>query len=261
MKKFFGVELNVILLGIVSFLTDVSSEMIFSVFSVFFTVILGASTALLGIVEGMADFAALSLDYVAGYLSDKSGKRKPFTTLGYGFSTLAKVLLLFKSSVILAAVFRCTERFGKSFRGPPRDAWLASLSTDKNRGISFGIHKALDKSGAILGPLIAYLILDRLGSTHFSFMFLFNIAIIPAVLAVIMLTIIKDKPSLPVKKENIFSSYKHLGKGFKHYLYSAGIFSLAYFSFGFLLLKAYNVGFSIKEVVLLYPSLTVLQLF
>jgi MFS family permease len=251
-KKLFGVDLNVILLGIVSFLTDVSSEMIFSVFSIFFTVILGASTVLLGIVEGLADFAASSLDYIAGYLSDRSGKRKPFTTLGYGFSTLAKVLLLLKSSVILAAIFRCTERFGKSFRGPPRDAWLAALSTDKNRGLSFGIHKALDKAGAILGPIIAYIILDKLGTTTFSFAFLFNIAILPAVLAVILLTLIREKPEKPVEKESIFKSYKHLGKGFKHYFYSAGIFSFAYFSFGFLLLKAYHVGFAIKDVVLLY---------
>src|SRR3990167_5901746 len=84
------IDKTVYLLGIVSFLTDVSSEMIFSVFSIFFTVVLGASTALLGLVEGLSDFAASSLDYVSGYLSDLSGKRKPFAILGYGFSTVAK---------------------------------------------------------------------------------------------------------------------------------------------------------------------------
>jgi MFS family permease len=251
-KKLFGVNKNIILLGIVSFLTDVSSEMIFAVFSVFFTIILGASTALLGLIEGLADFASSSLDYVAGYLSDKTGKRKRFAALGYGFSTLAKTILLIPSSVAAAFVFRVVERLGKSFRGPPRDAWIATLSDDKTRGYSFGLHKAFDKSGAILGPLIAYFLLNSYGQTSSTFMLLFKIALIPAALAVIVLLFIKEVPSKPAEKESIFYSYKNLGKEFKHYFFSAGIFSLAYFSFGFLLLKAYSVGFEIKDVVLLY---------
>jgi MFS family permease len=255
-KRIFGVNRNIVLLGIVSFLTDVSSEMIFAVFSVFFTIILGASTALLGLIEGLADFAASSLDYVAGYLSDKSGKRKRFAALGYGFSTLAKTILLVPSAVS-AAAFRVVERLGKSFRGPPRDAWIASLTDDKTRGYSFALHKAFDKSGAILGPLIAYLLLNEYGQTGSTFTLLFKIALIPAALAVIVLLLVKDSPSKPVKKENIFESYKNLGKEFKHYFYTAGIFSLAYFSFGFLLLKAYSVGFEIKHVVLLYALFNV----
>jgi len=155
-KKFFGVDKNIFLLGIVSFLTDVSSEMIFSVFSIFFTVILGASTALLGLIEGLADFAASSLDYVSGFLSDRFGKRKFLAGVGYSFSTVAKSLLLFTSSVLLASSFRVIERLGKSFRGPPRDAWISSLTTKANRGFSFGVHKALDKAGAVVGPLITF---------------------------------------------------------------------------------------------------------
>ena len=251
-KKVLGINKNIILLGIVSFLTDVSSEMIFSVFSIFFTVILGASTALLGLVEGLADFSASSLDYIAGFLSDKTGKRKPFTLLGYGFSTLAKIVLVFANSVIFASLFRVVERLGKSFRGPPRDAWISSLATAKTRGFSFGVHKALDKAGAIIGPLIAYWILSSFGQNASTFKILFQIAIVPAVLSVVLLAFLKDKPVKPCKKENIFKTYKYMGKGFKHYLATAGIFSIAYFSFAFLLLKAYHVGFAIKDVVLLY---------
>src|SRR3989339_151421 len=118
-KKILGVNINVFLLGLVSFLTDISSEMIFSVFSIFFTVILGASTVLLGIIEGLSDFAASSLDYVSGFFSDKTGKRKRFAVLGYGFSTIAKFILVFANSVIFASLFRVIERLGKSFRGPP----------------------------------------------------------------------------------------------------------------------------------------------
>ncbi len=252
MKKIFGINKDIFLLGIVSFLTDVSSEMIFSVFSIFVTIILGASTFILGVMEGLSDFAASSLDYVAGYLSDKTGKRKPYAIIGYGFSTLAKCILLISNSITTAFTFRVVERLGKSFRGPPRDAWIGSLSSKKTRGFSFGVHKALDKSGAIVGPFIAYFLLRYLGETASTFKLMFWIALIPAALAVIILFLIKDKPSEPVKKENIFKSYKTLSKDFKHYLKTSGIFSLAYFSFGFLLLKAYLVGFKIEDVVLLY---------
>ena len=96
-KTILGVHRDIFLLGLVSFLTDLSSEMIFSVFSVFLTVILGASAALLGIIEGMADFTASSLDYLAGFVSDRTGKRKTFAILGYAFSTLAKTILLLQS--------------------------------------------------------------------------------------------------------------------------------------------------------------------
>jgi len=251
-KQILGVNKNIIFLGIVSLFTDISSEMIFSVFSIFFTIILGASTALLGIIEGLSDFASSSLDYIAGFISDKTGKRKKYTIMGYVFSTIAKSLLLIPNSLILASVFRVIERFGKSFRGPPRDAWISSFTNESNRGLSFGVHKALDKSGAIIGPLLAYVILSYLGQSSGTFTTLFQIALIPSIIAVIILILIKETPAKPAKTENIFASYNNTSKGFKHYLTAAGIFSLAYFSFGFLLLKAYFVGFEIKDVVLLY---------
>lgn len=251
-KKLFGVDKNIFSLGIVSFLTDISSEMIFSVFSIFFTVILGASTALLGLIEGLADFAASSLDYVSGFLSDRTGKKKMLASVGYGFSTAAKALLLFASSVLLASCFRVIERLGKSFRGPPRDSWISSLADNNNVGLSFGIHKALDKSGAVIGPLIAFVLLSFLSQSKETFILMFQIALIPAVLAVIILFFIREKPTKQQKRENIFTAYKSLSRSYRHYLYTAAIFSLAYFSFGFLLLKAYSIGFAIKDVVLLY---------
>ncbi|PIN86599.1 MFS transporter [Candidatus Woesearchaeota archaeon CG10_big_fil_rev_8_21_14_0_10_44_13] len=256
-KKVLGLHKNIFLLGIVSFLTDVSSEMIFSVFSVFFTVILGASAALLGLVEGLADFSASSLDYVSGFISDRTGKRKRFAAIGYVFSTLAKAILMFANSVSSASAFRVIERIGKSFRGPPRDAWIASLSDKNNKGYYFGVHKALDKAGAIIGPFIAYGIFRAYGEARNAFGLLFLIALVPAVLAVILVIMLKDKPSKPQKKENIFMAYKDLSPDFRHYLFSSAIFSLAYFSFGFLLLKAYSVGFAIDEVVLLYALFNV----
>ena len=251
-KRFLDVDPDVVRLGWVSFLTDISSEAIFSVFSIFFTVILGASAALLGLVEGFADFSASSLDYLSGWLSDKSGKRKSLALLGYGFSTLAKAILLVATSVTALAAFRIIERLGKSFRGPPRDAWLASVAEDSNKGYAFGLHNAMDKAGAILGPLVAYFLMLWLGQGIGTFKLIFIISMCGAVAAVLVLFFMKDRRGVSHEKENIFKAWKTLSSGFKRYLVSAGIFSLAYFSFGFLLLKAYKIGFSIKDVVLLY---------
>ncbi|VVB70968.1 Multidrug resistance protein MdtH [uncultured archaeon] len=252
MKKVFGVDWNIFLLGLVSFFTDVSSEMIFSVFSIFVVTFLGFSTFLLGLMEGLSDFASSSLDYVSGFLSDKLGKKKFLTLSGYGFSTLAKSVLVIANSTVIAFSFRVLERLGKSFRGPPRDSWIASLSNKESKGYSFGFHKTLDKAGAVVGPLIAYWLLSSFGQTLDTFHLLFIVALISSIIAVALLFLIPDKVEKPKKKEFFFSSFKNLSKNFKHYLLSASIFSLAYFSFGFLMLKAYLIGFQIKDVVLLY---------
>jgi len=243
---------DVLKLGAVSFLTDISSEAVFSVFSVFFTIIVGVPASLLGLIEGFSDFSASSLDYFAGWLSDRSGKRKSLALIGYGFSTLAKIILLIGTSVASLATFRIIERLGKSFRGPPRDAWLAEVAEESNRGYAFGIHKAMDKAGAVLGPLVAYFLLFWLGQSLTTFRIIFIIAIVTAVMSVSILALMKDRPGVPHEKENIFKAWGTLSRGFKFYLIPAGIFSLAYFSFGFLLLRAYALGFAIKDVVLLY---------
>ena len=248
-----GVHLDVLRLGVVSFLTDVSSEMIFSVFAIFFTTIAGASAALLGLLEGLADFSASSLDYISGWLSDRSLKRKSLTLAGYGFSTLAKTILLVTTSVTALSFFRVIERLGKSFRGPPRDAWLSAISSKERRGYSFGVHKALDKAGAIAGPLLAYALLSWRGETAATFRVLFWIAFLPAALGVVVLGRVREpEADHAAARESIFTAWKTLRRGFKRYLAAAVIFSLAYFSYGFLLLRARSLGFSIADIVLLY---------
>ena len=251
-KRRLSVHPDVLKLGLVSFLTDVSSEMIFSVFAVFFTTVAGASAALLGVVEGLADLSASSLNYLAGWLSDRSGKRKAYTLAGYGFSTLAKLILLVSSAIIGLGLFRVIERLGKSFRGPPRDAWLAAVAGQERRGYSFGVHKALDKSGAVIGPLLAYGLLSWLGEGTGTFRILFWVALVPAMLSVVVLALVQDQPGTPHPRASLFGTWGTLSPGFKRYLLTAGIFSLAYFSFSFLLLRAYSVGFAVRDIVLLY---------
>ena len=251
-KQKLGVHPDVLKLGLVSFFTDLSSEMIFSVFAIFFTTIAGASAALLGMIEGLADLSASSLNYFAGWLSDRTGKRKVFALSGYGFSTLAKVMLLITSSVTGLAAFRVIERLGKGLRGPPRDAWLSAVADQYSRGYAFGVHKALDKSGAVLGPLLAYGLLAWLGEGAATFKILFWVALVPAVLSILVLSRVKEQPGVPHPRENMFEAWSLLSPAFKRYLVSAGIFALAYFSFGFLLLRAHSLGFAVKDIVLLY---------
>lgn len=241
-----------------SLLTDVSSEMIFSIFAVFFTTVVGASAALLGVVEGLADLSACSLDYLAGWLSDHTGRRKSLALLGYGFSALAKTILLASSSVPALGTFRIVERLGKSFRGPPRDAWLSAVAEEGIRGYSFGIHKALDKSGAVLGPLLAYGLFSWLGETIATYRAVFRFAVIPALLAVGLLAWMPERSGARHEREKLTQAWRTLSAGFKRYLAAAGVFSLGYFSFGFLLLRAHDVGFSARDTVLLYASCNIM---
>jgi MFS family permease len=243
---------DILKLGFVSFLTDLSSEMIFSVFAIFFTTVAGASSALLGLIEGLADFSASSLNYLAGWLSDRSGKRKVFAIAGYGFSTLAKTLLLVSTSVAGLGAFRVIERLGKGFRGPPRDAWLSAIADPATRGFSFGVHKALDKAGAVVGPLVAYALLAWVGETPAGYRTLFWAAFVPAVLSVVVLALVGEPSGTPHARESVARNWHALSPGFKRFLIPAGIFALGYYSLGFLLLKAHSVGFGVKEIVLLY---------
>ena len=243
---------DVLKLGLVSFLTDLSSEMIFSVFAVFFTTVAGASSALLGLIEGLADFSASSLNYLAGWLSDRSGQRKGFATAGYGFSALAKLILLVSSSIAGLAIFRVIERLGKGFRGPPRDAWLASVAGSSSRGYAFGVHKALDKSGAVLGPLVAYGLLKWLGESASTYRTLFWVACVPALLGVLVLLRVPEPPGTTRQRESVRQNWQQLSTRFKRYLWPCGVFALGYFSLGFFLLRAHEVGFSVTDIVLLY---------
>ena len=243
---------DIIRLGVVSLLTDVSSEMIFSVFAVFFTTVIGGSAAALGLVEGLADLSSCSLDYLSGWLSDLTGRRKPLTLLGYGFATAAKLILPLARTTTGLAVFRIVERLGKSLRGPPRDAWLAALAGPVERGYSFGVHKALDKAGAVLGPLIAFALLSILGDGARTYHTLFALAVVPALAALVLLMFIGERVRSRDGHNRLLDAWRSLSPGFKRYLAVAAIFSLGYFSFAFLLLRAYQTGFSARDTVLLY---------
>jgi len=247
------IPLGVVTLGIVSFLTDLSSETIFAVLPIYFISVIGGSALVLGIMEGLADFAASSLDLGSGYVSDRTGKRKWIAFSGYALSATAKTMLVLVTSAAGVMAFRVIERLGKSIRGAPRDALLAAMAPKKRRGLAFGLHKALDKAGAVIGPFLAYLVLARLGSTPATFHSLFVVALVPAVIAVIVLGIlVKDRTVAVRQRRSIRETWQSLGPNYKRYLVSKAVFSLGYFSFAFLLLKAKAVGFAAQDQALLY---------
>ena len=246
------------MLGLVSFLTDLSSEAIFAVLPVFMTSVLGASTLLLGTMEGLADFAASSLDLASGYASDRLGKRKGLAVLGYGLSTAAKTVLVFAATAGQVFAFRVVERLGKSIRGAPRDALLAGVAPREKRGTSFGLHKALDKAGAVAGPLVAFALLDRFGQSLDSFRRLFLVAVVPAFASVLVLVLfVPERKAAGSKRVVLREAIRTLGPGYRHYLISAGIFSASYFSYAFLLLAAARAHFETKHVALLYALFNV----
>jgi MFS family permease len=249
-----GIPIEVILLGIVSFLTDLSSEALFAILPIYFISVVGGSAIALGVMEGVADFASSSLDLASGYVSDRTGKRKWIACSGYALSAAAKSLLLFVTTAAGVAAFRIIERLGKSIRGAPRDALLASIAPHTRRGLSFGLHKALDKAGAVVGPVIAYYVLATWGTSAATFHRLFFWALIPAIAAVVVLAIwVRDRPmDASSQRLGLREAVRALRPRYWWYLISTAVFSMGYFSFAFLLLKASDVGFAAQDQALLY---------
>ena len=207
-KKYFGVSRNVFFLGWVSFLTDVSSEMIFNVFPLFLSHVLGVGAIFIGVIEGLGDSAATVLKVMSGWASDKLGQRKGLTTFGYILSTVAKPFLLLATSGAAALAIRLFERAGKGIRTSPRDALVADSTTPETMGRGFGFHRALDTFGAVGGIAIAAAIIYFMQGWEMrlslpSFEWLVIISIIPAVLAVLVLIFFvhEARASRPERKE------------------------------------------------------------
>lgn len=152
---------NVVLLGLTSLLTDVSSEMVYPLLPFFLTATLGAGPAVLGLIEGIAESTASVLRVFSGYLSDRLGKRKPLTIAGYAASAAGKAALAVAPGWGVVLAGRVVDRVGKGIRTAPRDALVADSSARQGRGAAFGLHRALDTWGAVLGAGLAYLFFTR----------------------------------------------------------------------------------------------------
>src|SRR5665811_794963 len=161
-----GVNRNVFILGITSFLTDLSSEIIYPLVPLFLTTVLGAPVAIVGLIEGIAESTASTLKVFSGWISDRWQKRKPLAILGYGISSLAKPLLAVSGSWPQVLALRFGDRLGKGIRVAPRDALIADSTDPETRGRVFGFHRAADTAGATLGALLALVALGLLGERY-----------------------------------------------------------------------------------------------
>jgi MFS family permease len=174
---------NVVALGVVSFVADLSSEMIYPIFPGFVTKTLGASAAVLGLIEGTAEATASLTRYPFGRLSDDSGRRRPYVLGGYGLATVGKLVLALAFVWPVALCGRVVDRVGKGMRTAPRDALLSADVREEDRGLAFGLHRTMDTVGAVLGPLTALLLLE-LGV---SLRWIFALAVVPGAISMIVI--------------------------------------------------------------------------
>jgi len=240
---------SVVLLGIVSFLNDIGGEMIMPILPMFI-VSLGGAGVIVGLIGGLRESISSIIKVVSGYWSDKIGKRKIFVFFGYSIASVFKGLLAFSRCWQTVLVFASLERIGKGIRTAPRDAILAEAMPHA-KGKSFGIHRTLDTSGAIVGSLVVLLLFWFLG---LSFKFIIIIASIITFIALIPLCFVKEKPHL--SQDITFKiSIKNLPKPVKSFTLISSLFALANFSYMFFILKAqscFDEKLSILIPILLY---------
>ncbi|MEA3514286.1 MAG: MFS transporter [Nanoarchaeota archaeon] len=245
-----GITRNLFILGLVSLLTDLSSQMVFPLIPLFLTTVLGAGAYAVGIVEGAAETTASLLKVVSGYWSDKIKKRKPFVLFGYSLSAITKPLFALAAVWHFVLFIRVIERIGKGLRTAPRDALVAESCEANVRGKAYGVHRAMDGIGSVLGALLALFLLPVFG---YKDIFLF--AFIPAIIGVFVILFIKEKNSGLKKEANDISfkpSLKRLPWNLKLFIVVSSIFALGHFGYAFLLLRAKDIGLADNMAILLY---------
>ena len=250
---------QVILLGFAALLNDAASEMIYPLLPVFLTATLGATPAVIGLIEGAADGLASILKYLAGSWSDRLGRRKPLIVTGYGLAAASRALIAAAAMWPLVLTARLLDRAGKGIRSAPRDAMISDVTPPEQRGRAYGFHRALDHTGAIAGPLLAMLLLQVVGLTLRQTIYL---AVIPGAIAAVMLlallretrTMNDERGTMNDEKAIQDSSLIVHRSSFKQAIVAIALFSLANSSDAFLLLQAYKVGVTTAMLPLLWAA-------
>ena len=240
------------LLGIVSLLNDSASEMIYPLLPIFLTAVLGATAVDVGLIEGAADGLASILKYYAGAYSDRLKKRKPLIVSGYTLAAVSRALIAAATVWPLVLVARLIDRTGKGIRSAPRDALIADVTPLEQRGRAFGFHRALDHTGAIIGPLFALLFLDAM---HLPLRTVFAIAVVPGLIgAGILVAFLREEKRTPAPHGTGEAAGAPLGSAFWTALGAIALFSLANSSDAFLLLQAHAAGVTTGMLPLLWAA-------
>lgn len=246
-------------LGFVSMLMDISSEMIHSLLPLFMVTTLGASALIVGLIEGLAEATALIVKVFSGALSDYLGKRKGLALFGYALGALTKPLFALAPSVGIVLGARLLDRIGKGIRGAPRDALVADITPEGLRGAAFGLRQSLDTVGAFVGPLLAVGLMLLWAN---DFRAVFWVAVIPGVLAVGLLLFGVQEPerhtgakrSNPISRENL----RRLSPAYWWVVGIGALFTLARFSEAFLVLRAEQGGISLAFVPLVMVAMNLI---
>lgn len=238
-------------LGLVSMLMDVSSEMIHSLLPLFMVSTLGASATAVGVIEGLAEATALIVKVFSGTVSDYLGRRKGLAMFGYGLGALSKPLFALAPSIGIVLTARLLDRVGKGIRGTPRDALIADIAPSHMRGAAFGLRQSLDTVGAFLGPLVAIALMLLWAN---DFRAVFWVAVIPGLAAVALLAVGLREPAQAVAKERVNpiqrENLRRLGASYWWVVGIGAVFTLARFSEAFLVLRALQGGVPIALVPL-----------
>ncbi len=255
-KKIKDLPRNVWAVSLTSFFMDISSEMVVNILPLFLFNVLGVKTNIIGIIEGVAEATASILKVFSGWLSDKLRGRKWIAVIGYGISALSKPFFYFANSWGMVAGVRWADRVGKGVRTAPRDALVADSIKPEQRGLAFGFHRAADTAGAVLGLLVAALVVwlaqsndALLGENTFRTIVL--ISLIPALLAVVSLIFGARDVKIEGETKAPKITFKGLGKPFLVFMLIVGLFDLGNSSDAFLVLRAQERGISVIGILIM----------
>jgi MFS family permease len=261
--RYRGLPRNVFALSLVSLLNDTSSEIIYPLLPVFLFLTLGASPFFIGLIEGFSESIASILKLFSGYLSDRFHKRKLPVFLGYSLAAVVRPLLAFVSSWQQVLAVRMTDRIGKGIRGAPRDALLAASVPREKRGLAFGFNRAADHLGAVIGPIIAFLLLSYIAAdpespTARDYQQVFLFASVPVVIGLFVIIFFVHEETKPVKEFDsipIKFSIREFDGNFKRFLVVMALFTLSNSTDAFLLLRAQQAGIAPPMLPLLWMVL------
>ncbi len=254
-----AVPRGVWIVGFVSLLMDVSSEMIHALLPIYLVTVLGASTLVVGAIEGVAEATAMIVKIFSGSLSDWLGRRKALVAIGYGVAALTKPVFPLATSLGWIVAARFVDRIGKGIRGAPRDALIADITPEHVRGTAYGLRQALDTIGAFAGPLLA---IALMALTSDDFRFVFWIAVIPAVLSFALIVFGVSEPEPDGRLNNArarpkFADLARFERGFWLLVAVASLMTLARFSEAFLILRARDVGMPVALVPIVMVMMNV----
>ncbi|MGJ0505534.1 MAG: MFS transporter [Methylocystis sp.] len=248
---FSGLSRNTFLLALASLFADISTEMLYPILPVFLTQTLHATGSVVGLVEGFAQAAQNVVQGFSGALSDKLQRRKPIALLGYFMAALGKPLMGIATVWPAAFGARFLDRLGSGIRSAPRDALIASSVDDENRGRAFGLEGIGDNAGAFLGPILAAFLLYSL---HVDMRMIFYVALIPGLLAFLMVLLVTEGPAATAAKSKIDASIWRFPKSYWTYLLVTALFNLGNSSNSFLILRTQDFGVSLEATILIYAG-------